>query len=79
MELNQQPLVLFLAVLSCFLRIPAEALGQRISFGVVSGATLLDDNEPPFADHFGIRRSEGKCESSSSMDTEPGGRPFTAS
>jgi len=41
--LNQGQLVLFLAVLSCFLRIPAEALAQRISFGVVTGATLLDD------------------------------------
>jgi hypothetical protein len=42
-ELNQRPLVLFLAVLSYFLQVPADALAQRISFGAVTGTTLLDD------------------------------------
>ena len=35
--------LLTLAVLSCFFRIPAEALAQKISFGVVTGTTLMDD------------------------------------
>jgi len=37
------PLVVFLIVLLCLLRIPGETLAQRISFGTVTGATLLDD------------------------------------
>jgi hypothetical protein len=41
--LNQLRLVLLLAVLTRFFQIPAEALAQRISFGAVTGTTLLDD------------------------------------
>ena len=37
------PLVVFLVVLLCLLRIPGETIAQRISFGTVTGATLLDD------------------------------------
>jgi len=40
---NRSATLLTLAVLSCFFRIPAEALAQKISFGVVTGTTLMDD------------------------------------
>jgi hypothetical protein len=43
MSKNGAAKLLILAVLSCFVRIPAEALAQKISFGVVTGTTLMDD------------------------------------
>jgi hypothetical protein len=43
LKLHRRPLVVFLVVLPCLLRIPEETYAQRISFGVVAGATFLDD------------------------------------